>query len=108
MTCQIQYFINDDAQYLVMFETHEFGSDRGARSFFGGKEPVLVARGQPVPDQCIHKITTLQMVQLLDALLAHGIRPSSNAWSSGHMADLKNHIAFAEKVAMTILEKSSG
>lgn len=108
MTCLIQYDISMDANRLVMYHTEEYGLDKGRRHFFGGRTPVSVARGEAVPDHCVHEITTLQMVELLDALLAYGIRPSSNAWSSGHMADLKNHIAFAEKVAMAALEKSSG
>lgn len=100
MTVRITYELSMDAQYLCMWSED---SDR-SRHFVAG-DGIVVPRNQPVPSEARHQITTVMLVQLLDELLAFGIRPSSNAWAAGHMADLKAHISFAERVAFKLLEQ---
>lgn len=105
MTVRIQYEVNMDQQYLIMFYDSDF--DR-SRIYISGPEPVVVPRGERAPDSVKHAVTTLMLVELLDAILAEGIRPSSNAWSAGHVSDLKKHIEFAERVSFKLLESKNG
>jgi hypothetical protein len=100
---RIDYDITTDRQYLVMF--HEDQRDK-SRHFFGGAG-VDVPKGEKPPESVKHSITTIQMIELLDAILAIGCRPTSNAWSAGHVSDLKAHIAFAEGVAMKMISKGA-
>lgn len=101
MTVKIIYELNADAQYLVMWgEDYEKN-----RYFIAGPDGVMVKRNDPPPVEVKHSITTLMMVELLDELLAYGIRPSNNKWASGHVQDLKAHIAFAERMATALLPK---
>lgn len=99
MTVHITYDISMDAQYLCMW-----WQDTEKTRYFVAGEGITVARGAPVPKEVRHQVTKLILVELLDELLANGIRPSSNAWMAGHVADLKAHIAFAEKMALTLVE----
>jgi hypothetical protein len=92
MHVKIHYDIATDNQYLVMFSEDY---DR-SRTFFGGPNPINVPRGENPPESVKHAITTLQMLALLDALLAEGMRPSSNEWSAGHVKDLKQQIDFLQ------------
>jgi hypothetical protein len=102
MTVRIIYELNTDAQYLVMCsEDYERN-----RYFIAGPEGIRVERHSPVPDAAKHAVTTLMLTELIDELLAFGIRPSNNKWSSGHVQDLKAHIAFAERMATALLPKA--
>lgn len=78
------------------------------RYFVAGKEGIVVQKCELPPDAVSHSVTTLMLQELLDAILAEGIRPSSNAWSAGHVSDLKAHVAFAESVAFKLLESKNG
>jgi hypothetical protein len=101
MTVRIVYEIASDNQYLVMFsEGHE-----GHRYFIAGPDGITVERGKQAPPTIKHSISTVMLIELLDELLAFGIRPSNNKWSSGHVQDLKAHIAFAERMATALLPK---
>lgn len=106
MTVRLDYSLNNDAQYLLMWTTQQHGPEQG-RYFICGPELVFVKRGEIPPDCVKHSVTTLMLVELLDALLAAGLRPSSNAWSAGHVSDLKAHIQFAEHMATALLPKDS-
>lgn len=103
MTVRLDYSINNDALYLVMY--HEDQCHR-ERHFIAGKDGVLVKRGELPPDGVCHTVNSVILIELLDALLAAGYRPSSNAWSAGHVSDLKKHIEFAERMATALLPKS--
>jgi hypothetical protein len=102
VTVRIIYELNTDAQYLIMCsEDYERN-----RYFIAGPEGIRVERNAPVPPEAKHAVTTVMLVELMDELLAFGIRPSSNKWSAGHVQDLKAHIAFAERMATSLLPKA--
>jgi hypothetical protein len=101
MTARIDYQIQDDTVYLTQWWEHPDGS----REFFGGRDHVVVPRGKPVPDSVRHAVTTIGLIEILDAILAEGIRPSSEAWSAAHVKALQSHIAFAERVADKLMER---
>lgn len=101
MPAQIHYEINSDKQYLVVWSD---SYDKRSRLFMAG-DGVGIEQGERPPETVKHTITSWQMVELLDALLAYGVRPSSNAWSVGHVSDLKAHIAFAEKTVNQLMDK---
>jgi hypothetical protein len=104
VTIRIHYELNTDAQYLVMWsEDYEH-----TRYFVAGPDGVRVERGKGTPPEVRHAVTTIMLVELMDELLKFGIRPSSNAWSAGHVSDLKAHIAFAERMATSLLPKGNG
>jgi hypothetical protein len=102
MTVRLDYSINNDALYLVMYNK----DDRGTRWFIAGPDGVTVQRGEQPPETVKHSVTTVILMELLDTLLAAGYRPTSNAWSAGHVSDLKKHIEFAERMATALLPKS--
>ncbi len=105
MTVRIEYEIHTDNQYLVMFYEGDYGRER---HYISGPEPIVVKRGERAPDCVKHAITTIALVELLDELLKMGLRPTSNAWSAGHVSDLKKHIEFAESMARALLPKPEG
>lgn len=102
MTVRIEYEINTDSQYLIMFYEGDYGRER---HYVSGPETIIVKRGEPAPACVKHAITTVALVELLDELLKMGLRPTSNAWSAGHVSDLKKHIDFAERMATALLPK---
>jgi len=102
VTVKIIYEVHTDAQYLVMWEEDSLRN----RYFIAGPDGIVVEKHALAPPQVRHAVTTVMLQQLLDALLAEGIRPSSNAWSAGHVSDLKAHIAFAERMAASLLPKA--
>jgi hypothetical protein len=101
MTVRIWYELNSDAQYLTMYSE---GSDK-SRYFIAGPEWIRVEHGKAPPVEVKHAITTIMLMELMDELIAFGIRPSNNKWAAGHVQDLKNHIAFAERIATALLPK---
>lgn len=104
MTVKIIYELQNDAQYLVMWSE---AFDK-SRYFIAGPDGVVVPRGQLPPTEVKHSITTVMLQELLDELIGYGLRPSTNAWSAGHISDLKKHIDFAERVSFKLLEKGNG
>lgn len=103
MTVRIDYSINHNSMYLVMFHEDRFHRER---HFITGKTPLVIKDTESPPaDAVCHAVNSLILIELLDALLAAGYRPSSNAWSAGHVSDLKAHIAFAERMATALLPK---
>jgi hypothetical protein len=103
MGARVWYEINIDAMKFAMWDDRG-NQERGV--FIGGNEWRLVKQHELMPPEAIHELHDAQ--GLLDALLAAGVRPSSNAWSAGHVADLKAHIAFAERVAIANLPTANG
>jgi hypothetical protein len=101
VTVKIIYDISMDAQYLVMWNQDL----QGHRHFIAGPNGIGVDKHTHAPVEVKHSITTFMLQELLDAILAEGIRPSSNACSAGHVSDLKAHIAFAEGMATALLPK---
>ena len=104
MTVRIWYELNNDMQYMSIFYEDQFEK---TRHFVAG-EGVVVPRGQLPPKEVKHAISTIALQELLDELIAFGLRPSNNKWAAGHVQDLKAHIGFAEQVAFKLLEKSNG
>lgn len=103
MPARIWYELNRDAMYLSIWSENTFDK---TRAFVAGEDGYLSSRNEPVPPAARHAVTTIMLQELLDAILAEGIRPSSNAWSAGHVSDLKAHIAFAERMATSLLPKA--
>jgi hypothetical protein len=101
MTVRIVYEIQSDNQYLVMF-SEDYQKNR---HFIAGPDGVVVEHGKPAPPTIKHAITTMMLIELMDEMIAFGIRPSNNKWAAGHVQDLKNHIAFAERIATSLLPK---
>lgn len=101
MTVRIVYEIQSDNQYLVMF-SEDYQKNR---YFIAGPDGVVVEHGKQAPPTIKHAITTVMLVELMDELIAFGIRPSNNKWAAGHVQDLKAHIAFAERMATSLLPK---
>ena len=98
MGARVWYKINVDSLKFAMWD--DLGN-RERAVFIGGDQWRFIKPNEPVPPEAIHTLHDAQ--GLLDALLAAGVRPSSNAWSAGHVSDLKAHIAFAERVALAVL-----
>lgn len=103
MTVRLDYSINNDSMYLVMYYEDQYNRER---HFIAGRDGIVVKRGDLPPDAVCHTVSSIVLVELLDAILAAGYRPSSNAWSAGHVSDLKKHIDFAERMAIALLPKS--
>lgn len=102
MGARVWYELNNDAYKVAMWDDH----GNGDRAVFVGQDKWLVVhKGALIPPEAIHDLLDAQ--GLLDALLQAGVRPSSNAWSAGHVSDLKAHIAFAERVTDRLLTGSN-
>lgn len=100
MTAKVWYDLAGDVTYLIQWSEHD-----GRRAVVVGDTIVSVDRGALLPEGT--KVMLMSPVEVLDALLDAGYRPSSKAWAAGHVEALERHITFAEKVASTLLEKST-
>lgn len=101
MTTKIWYDISRDDCRMAQF--HERDGVRYVQ--YANGEIHKSEKYQLLPDEAF--TTIKEPVELLDELLKAGYRPSNNAWSSGHVAALEKHIAFAEKVAIALLEPAT-
>lgn len=101
MTTRVWADISRDTVSMIQY------SERPEGRYFqmpGDQLPQLVPTHHMAPPEAIVQLHDPQ--ELLDELLKAGYRPSDNKWSGGHVRALEAHIAFAEKVASTLLEKA--
>jgi hypothetical protein len=77
----------------------------GNRRVLVGRDWLDLSFGNPLPEGAAVRLCN--PVEVLDALINAGYRPTSKAWAAGHVEALEKHVAFAEKVAGTLLENSS-
>lgn len=98
MGVKVWYEINHDELKFAMWKDLGNG-DRGV--FIGQETWKVFKRHDLIPQEAMHTLVDAQ--GFLDALLQAGVRPSSDAWSAGHVSDLKAHIAFAERMADSLL-----
>ncbi len=101
MSVKVWYEINHDELKFAMWK--DLGN-RERAVFIGQNTWKVFQPNELIPPEAMHTLCDAQ--GFLDALLQAGIRPSSDAWSAGHVADLKAHITFAERMADRLLSSS--
>ncbi len=100
MTTRVWRDVTRDAVYLVQYSEY----DGQRRVHLANGDTQAFGRNEAIPRELMIDIREPQA--LLDALLAEGYRPTSSEWSVGQVRALERHVAFAEKVATTLLEKA--
>ena|SRR3972149_5624424 len=101
MTTRVWYDIYSDASWMVQYTE----SDGRRTVVLPGGAYKTLERNELMPTEA--RVQLYKPQELLDALLAAGVRPSSSEWSVGHVEALEHHVAFAEKVATALLERKA-